>query len=361
MATFPTSSRIDAHYTPEWLAQEAVSRVRSNRPRIVGDIAAGEGSLLLEAERRWPRAHFIATDVDRTAVRQLALLHPDWSVGRCDFLNAKSRAACHALSAQKPFSLLLLNPPFTCRGGTRYTHTTTDGRVLHVGAAMAFLLTGLNYLAKNGEALAILPAGSLHSMKDSAAWEYLRRHYTVDVIGTWDKSAFPGCAATSALVHLHAKSSGKPSPLQRAKLTPGSRVIGTTLVRGTCPIHAAPPSADGPTLVHTTDLQESKVVLNGHRGFGQHRCIRGPAVVIPRVGQFSPKKIALFELTKNVMLSDCVIGMKAKSEAHARRLHQLLLKNSAHLQRCYVGTGAPFITLGRLQAALKAIGVSPTP
>lgn len=351
-----TRGLVDAHYTPSWLARQAVQRVTLSKPRIIADVAAGEGSLLIAAEQRWSHARIIATDIDPATVGRLRRRHPKWHVGRCDFLNERSRVNCRALSDPQLFSLLLLNPPFSCRGGTAFLHTTENDRVLRVSAAMAFLLEGLKYLASDGQALAILPAGSLHSAKDKAAWAYLELKHQLDVVGTWGKTAFPGCSATSALVHV------QPLATRRRRRTPPQAPIeglmSATVVRGTCPIHAAPAAAAGPTLVHTTDLQQSRVILNGHRGFGSHRCVRGPVVIMPRVGQFTAQKIALLEAEDELMLSDCVIALKAASKAETKRLHRLLLSHANHLKTSYVGTGAPFITLERLQLALKAIGVA---
>jgi 16S rRNA G966 N2-methylase RsmD len=348
---------VDAHYTPLWLAETVVSHARRGRPRLVADLAAGEGSLLSEAAIRWPSARLLATDINAESVRRLQKKGQRWAVGRCDLLSPKSRRACRKLQdARGKVSLLLLNPPFSCRGGTRHTVLTSAGPV-RASSAMAFLLVGLQYLAKTGHAIAILPAGSVYNKKDKEAWQYIRSRFVIRRLGKWGKKTFPGCAASSVLVRLipcaQATRKAASSQARRARTT-----ATATILRGTCPVHALPMTCDGPTLVHSSDLKDSKVVLNGHRGFGTHRCLSGPAVLIPRVGRLTPEKIAIFKAHRRIMISDCVIALLARSPGAAAKLQRLLLRRFQTLSNQYVGTGAPHITLTRLQDTLDRIGVS---
>jgi len=353
---------IDDHYTPRALARIAVRHLTVRGPRVVADISAGEGSLLLEAERRWPSARFVATDIDRRTVRRLARLRrPGWGIGRCDFLSDKSRHSCRVLrKLEGSVDALLLNPPFSCRGGSYRTVSTPEGQV-RASPAVAFLVVSLRYLSPRGEAVAILPAGAIHNRKDAAAWEQLRTRFKVRVLARWDKHSFPGCAASSILVKL------TPAPSSRRRVTrrldnkqPAprhQRESYARIVRGTCPLHNIPEKPNGPTLVHYTDLKNAQVILNGHRGHGDHRCLTGPAVLIPRVGRISSEKIALFAASERVMISDCVIGLKTQSFRAAVNLRHVLLENFDEFARSYVGTGAPHITLERLRAMLQRLGV----
>ena len=75
---------MDIHYTPSALATSLVQATSEVRPKLVADLAAGNGNLLLAAEQVWPNARFVATDIDPRAVRRLGRLRPSWTVGRCD-------------------------------------------------------------------------------------------------------------------------------------------------------------------------------------------------------------------------------------------------------------------------------------
>lgn len=354
---------LDDHYTPVELARIVIKHVGMRQPKIIADVAAGEGSLLLQAERRWPSARIVATDIDRGAVSHLLRARKHrWKVGRCDFLVANSRAASRPLrDVRGQVNLLLLNPPFSCRGGSYRIVDLVDGP-LRASVSMAFVLVGLEYLSPRGQAVVILPAGSLYNKKDEAAWMCIQKRFAVQDLAHWNKKAFPGCAASSVLVKLTphgsadraAFSSERGSPRRRARKPQSSAVI----VRGTCPIHEIPKDATGPRLVHYTDLRDARVVLNGHRGDGAHRCIAGPAVLIPRVGRITPDKVTIFTSTRRVMISDCVIGLKTHSARTARQLRKLLIDNFGLLAGEYLGTGAPHITLQRLRDAMSRVGIA---
>jgi hypothetical protein len=353
--------KLDDHYTPIELARIAVNHVRLRRPGVIADMAAGEGSLLLEAARRWPSARIIATDIDRATVSRLQSAGDErWRVGRCDFLATKSRAASDLLrDVRGHVALLLLNPPFSCRGGS-YKLVDSSDDTIRASVAMAFLLVGLEYLSPSGQAVAILPAGSLHNKRDECAWRYIRTRFMVRELAHWDKTAFPNCAASSVLVKLtpHKPNSGAGVfRRRRSRKRHPKALASAVIVRGTCPIHEIPDGAQGPTLVHYTDLRNATVILNGHRGHGDHRCVAGPAVLLPRVGRVTPHKVALLTSPRRVMISDCVIGLKTESVGAARRVRKLLVDHFEVLARYYVGTGAPHITLDRLREALRRVGV----
>lgn len=349
---------MDAHYTPPAVARALVGSVLDLQPKVVADLAAGEGNLLLEAEQAWPHAKIVATDIDSTAICRLARLRPSWTVGRCDLRNPLSRARCAALrKATGRVSLLLLNPPFTCRGGSRFRIETPSGP-LYTSAAMSFLLLAINYLADQGEVVAILPSGCIHNIKDAQAWRYIQARYNAHVIGQRDKTTFPGSSASTTLVRL--------SPLSACKqfvirATSNSHLpeqdLRVLVIRGCCPMHKTSKQRSGPILVHYTDLRRARVHLNGHRGSGPYRCVEGPAILIPRVGRITEDKVSLLETVEPVMISDCVIALKPASLKQANAIRQRLVDHFAHFSSHYVGTGAPFITLERLRAALNSIGI----
>ena len=123
-------------------------------------------------------------------------------VGRCDLRNYRSRSSSRILKEiHGSACLMLLNPPFSCRGGTKYS-VHLQGACIFASTAMSFLLTATKYVADNGHIASILPLGSLSSTKDQEAWEYLRRKYHVELVATYPKGTFPNSAATTALVRL---------------------------------------------------------------------------------------------------------------------------------------------------------------
>ena len=276
---------MDTHYTPSALAASLVQAASTLRPQLVADLAAGKGDLLLAAEHAWPTARFVATDIDPKAVRRLRQLWPSWTVGRCDLRNARSRRSCAALkNLRNSVSLLLLNPPFSCRGGTRFSVTTASGPV-YASTALSFLLLAMDYLAQGGYVACILPLGCLHNEKDRGAWKQVESRFQVDVIDHCSIRTFPGAAANTVLVRLSPRHPSAPIPPCPAVLEPTvAHKFCVSVIRGCCPTHDMRPDKNKPPLVHYTDLRNGRVRLNGRLGFGTYRCVTGPAVLLPRVG-----------------------------------------------------------------------------
>ena len=352
-----SAGSMDAHYTPSTVAKLLIRAAQDLQPTLIADLAAGNGDLLFEAELQWPEAVFLATDIDTMAVRRLARLRPFWKVGRCDLRNARSRASSRPLrSLSNSVSLMLLNPPFSCRGGSRHAVRTPAG-LLQASTALCFLLLASRYVAPLGHIVSVLPANSLHSQKDLDAWRYLRTIYNVIILQNCATGTFPGSTASTMLIRLsprdnHASTSSASTVASR---TPSGSPV--TVIRGTCPIHRPRHEHGKPPLIHYTDIRDGVVHLNGRRGFGQYRCIPGPAILLPRVGRITPGKLAILKPEQVVMLSDCVIALKPRFPRQVESLRQELLANFAQLQNHFLGTGAPFITLDRLKSFLTTLGV----
>ena len=222
---------------------------------------------------------------------------------------------------------------------------------------MCVLLTALSYLHSSGSAIAILPSGALHNQKDRTAWNYIRTHFDVNIIESTQRNAFPNSSANTLIVRFDACSTPPPLPPLLLRPSPPDKRTHVRIVRGCLPLHRSPNHHSGPAFVHSTDLRGSTVHLNGNHAIHPTRTIFQPAVLIPRVGQLTRRKIAIFDATTPIVLSDCVIALTTRSIRHAIHVQQRLLDGFALLHGQYVGTGAPFITLGRLRTALTDLGI----
>jgi len=348
----------DKHYTPNIIARKLISSVRHLKPTLIADLAVGKGDLLFEAERLWPNAKFLATDIDRVAIRRLRRMRKNWQLGCCDIRNPRSRANCTALrNAFGAASLILLNPPFSCRGGTRFPIETSNGSFFS-STAMSFLLTAIKYLENSGTIVAIMPNGCLYNQKDYQAWEYLRSKFTVSIIGKSYLKVFPNNAANTIIVRLspYRKMAKRRNNcfIKRSKV---NNKINVSIIRGCQPLYKVVNKTSGTILVHSVDLQNHHVYLNGRFGFNTNRVVEGPAILIPRVGKIKKEKIAIYYENDSIEISDCVIALKTSTIVNAKYLHKRLIENFNILNSHYVGTGAPFITISRLKKVLKAIGV----
>ena len=350
----------DAFDTPPRLAKALVRVSRNGAPSVVADFAAGTGELLLAAEAVWPEAAYLASDLDGERARRLRRERPDWVVHQLDFTSPEAPGVlCEWEGA---VDLVLLNPPFSCRGGRRYQVETPDGSI-SCSLAMAFVLLSLPFLAGEGEVLAILPKGCVDSDKDAQAREYLSRSMGFSVVQEHGRGTFPGCTPSTVVARIGGSSAA--TTLARDTGALAQTVGGTPIriYRGRVPRHEATArqGSAGLRYVHTTDLIRGGLNLDAPRiGVESEDEVRlavgGPAVFVPRVGRPYVEKIALHTTAERVVLSDCVVALLCSSVQEARSLHAALRAEWDHVQGAYGGTCARYTTLRKLQRALNDLG-----
>lgn len=351
------SRGLDAYSTPPALAEMLVAAVRGRRIDVVVDPAAGDGALLMAAARRWPAARLIGADVD-PAQWVRADGQRRWSVQTKDLLNPADRAALLRTIGGDTRRCVLLNPPFSFRGG-RFWQVEVDGGPLRVSRAMAFFLSSLELVGVRGELVAVVPAGLLHGERDAHARQYLSRVGELVELRRNPSRSFRGAVTATALVRW-VPSAPRRSPVLGSPPTATLRGAPVTVVRGTCQMHTvdgrkAPADVE---LVHTTALQDNQLrrplprVGRGHRD----RVVAGPAVLLPRVGLPDGRKLVVVT-DGELLLSDCVYGLCCASLARAEDLADDLGRGfETELARVYGGTGAPYLILVRLVDFLRRLG-----
>lgn len=215
--------------------------------------------------------------------------------------------------------------------------------------------------------IVFLPAGSRPSEKDRQAWEYLELQFEIALISNFGRGAFArGAQSTSVYRLTHAASLGR---LQR-DAEPSSHVVPrykrhscvnapVRIVRGGHQMHwpTATHKAARP-LVHTINLVDGGVRFTGRRATKSTRSITGPAILIPRVGKPDPSKICLYLRRTPIVPSDCVFGLLVETPAEALAVQLFLREEFDTFQACYVGTGARFLTIRRLQCFLEKHGIA---
>ncbi len=341
----------DSFYTPDEIAESVMRKCTVNDPSIIVDFSAGDGALLRKAEKLWPDAEVRATDVDAVAVQSLRKEFPSWSISKCDFLSSSSRVKAQALKGLLgKADLVLLNPPFSYRGAATFPATIWE-ETFACSKAMAFVLLSLNYLNEAGQLIAILPESSLASHKDRRAGEAIRERYTVNFGATAGRGVFTGCAARCTIVRFQRR---KRRRIPKPVVSPGKHCLEVTLVRGSVPLYLD--TGCDRTLVHSTDLQQSSVILNGHVAASDRPSVCGPCVMLHRVGMPNIEKVALYLRRKRVVLSDCVIGLQCESSEDAISLHKLIKAQEARYKRLYAGTCAPYTTVRRVVDFLDSLG-----
>lgn len=335
---------IDIHYTPIELAQAMIACVpKSFSPRTIADFSAGEGSLLNEASKIWPRASVFANDLSPKSARLIASLNSSWCVSCSDFLKRSAHTHTKFSLKKTSIDLILLNPPFSERG--RKPTDWLDYEGVKSGLAAAFVSLSLKYLSENGCMLAILPNGSLTSERDAHGWSVIRKLYDVEILTDNSMRAFKSAVARTSIVRIRRKKAGN-----KLRLVQGleNELQTVDVKRGRVQMHSFISCPDGLPLIHTTQLKEGGITLK-HR-YGNVSCkvsVKGPALLFPRVGMVTPGKICVLEINESVVLSDCVLAIETSEVTAAVTIRELIIKNWESFSALYSGTGAKYITVKR--------------
>lgn len=319
--------------------------------------------MIKAALTKYPAADAVGVDIDKKRILQLRRTCPTWFVGRCDITCQRSlRQSLPVKHILGKKTLVLLNPPFSCKGGTTVT-CTIAGRRITMGRALSFVVLVLDLISKNSQIVCILPAGSLTSDKDSEAWKFLRANYCVRSFRRLDRNTFEGCSPKALIVRITKRSPCKtgPAAIQSRCLARGVRTINVRVVRGRVPVYKALKKGQakaGLPLVHSTCLQ-TEVSLNGLVAIHPSSTISGPAVLLPRVGQVKAQKICEYREKFSVVLSDCVIALCCASYKDVVEVKKRILSHWQQFAKLYSGTCAHYLTVESLKTFLWQVNCRP--
>ena len=337
----------DSYYTPSSLADKLISFISSTRITRAADFCVGDGDLLKAVSKRYSTAELFGTDISDDALAKLSKDCPDWHLGICDFKNDESVANVDFLK-EDLFDLVVLNPPFTCKGSS-VERINFEGVDYHVSTAMLFLLRALKFLTQDGGLYAILPISCVYSVKDSKAWAYLKEHYNACILDEPNRVSFTSrCAPNIVLVYVgHYAVAGVK---ERESFSFRSLHV-TSIVRGSVRMQNLKyrKSKESVPLIHTTNLQKGKLLNLRRIVIEQNSVVKGNGVVIPRVCNPNPGKVALLDEDVQYALSDCIIVLQTVTQKEAEILRDKILENWSDFVSVYKGTGAQYTTLERLK------------
>lgn len=347
----------DRFDTPADVAQVMVASVKQRRPTTIADFAVGGGGLLDAASARWPGATIIGADIDAATVARLRRLRPTWRLTCIDFMDPNARTRSR-LGAGPKTSLVLLNPPFSGRGG-RPT-VKVGAKAFRCSRALAYLIACIPYLDRRGEIVAVLPAGCLTNEQDQIAWQFLNSLFSTTVLSRHDRNTFDDCFVHTVLVHLRRRTSKDrvEIPLRAEPTAVGGPEV--RLTRGWVQMFKLRRSAakSQVRVIHSTALRHGRIALDSSRVARAQGYITGPAVLLPRVGEPSVTKLAMLPPGESVALSDCVIALSTETAVAAGHLYSVLAEKWTAVEAAYGGTCAKFITLAALRTALLSFGYS---
>lgn len=360
---------LDQYFTPTALANELAAAVTiKTAPEIVGDFAAGDGELLRAIEKRWKSVACIAIDIDDVVVSKLKFNHPHWMVNTCDFLNEESRNSVDNLFANiGKFSVILLNPPFSCRGGTKYSVSIGEKRIF-CSPAFAFVIEATKFLDKGGQLVALIPSNLMHSEKDAVAREELTKNYGLELVSHYPRGAFTSCTPRTSIIRLTPSSPSYDlkENIHNDRFSIISEKITqpkVSIFRGRVPMgKSVSNSMNSFPLIHTTELQLYKLLPPNKFAESTNATVTGPAVLLPRVGKPTQSKIVvLANGSPPVVLSDCLFAIECETSETAEYLSTILIRSWEKLESMYFGTCARYLTIKSLAYVLKQSGFAVTP
>ena len=348
-------SGTDSYYTPMLLADKLANFVVATKVKSAIDFCVGDGDLLKAVARRYKNVKLYGTDISDDSIEKLSGECPKWQLAQCDFRDDKWLEKVSFLKGKK-FDLIMMNPPFTCKGSI-IERIKFEGEEYKVSTAMYFLIRALRYLDENGGLYAILPISCVYSEKDYKVWEYLKAHYNACVLDESERVYFSKnkvkkteatvrCSPNIVMVYVGRYAVKGQQTVEHMDFSclPVSDVIRGS-VRMQNPLYSRSPKAV--KLIHTTNIQKGKLVDLKRVLIGNLQIVDGYGVVIPRVCNPNPMKIALLDGTSTYVLSDCVIVLRTTTMAEASKVRQYILNNWIDFVTIYKGTGAQYTTLAR--------------
>lgn len=104
-------------------------------------------------------------------------------------------------------------------------------------------------------------------------------------------------------------------------------------------------------LIHTTNIQKGKLENLRRVIPGMHLTVDGYGVVVPRVCNPNPGKVALLDGKHTFALSDCVIVLRTATQKDAENVSSAILANWQDFVALYKGTGAQYTTVAKVKEA----------
>ncbi|WP_286732648.1 MULTISPECIES: methyltransferase [Sphingobacterium] len=338
----------DSFYTPKILAERLISFIKDRKINCVADFCIGDGELLRAARNKWPKVKCFGSDISDEAVENTQNKHYDWVLSKTDFLDQEQRNES-IIFQKNQYDLILLNPPFSCKGG-KVNEIVFEDRIYYVSTAMEFLITSISYMKTNGVIYAIMPSSVAYSQKDKEAWEMLERKYNLCLLDEPKVKYFRDCTPNVILISLNDLNQNSiQKTIPRIEL----EFNGVSVLRGKLSMNLIKEDVNGFFLVHSTNLNANSIINLNVKVVNEYSKISGPAILIPRVGKPISSKICIIYPNDIYILSDCVIGIKTSTIKDAERLYLYMLENWRMIETLYTGTGAKYITIDKLKQFLN--------
>lgn len=339
---------IDPFYTPTPLATKLADYVDVDHVKRIADFCIGDGELIRAARDKYPDAICYGVDICNDVIANLKEKHSDWKLAVCDFEDDESVNKVDFIR-DILFDLIMMNPPFTCKGSIVET-IEFEGQVFKVSTAMKFVMRALEHLSTEGGLYAILPISCVYSDKDKKAWDYLQQSHYACVLEEPERVYFSKkCSPCIVLVYVGNRDIRRKC---QSNINPFLDLPIEDVVRGAIRMQGlkVSKSKNAKRLIHTTNMQNGKLV-KVNKILTSYNAISGFGVVIPRVCNPNRSKIVVLDNQDEYVLSDCVALLKTRTSEEAIVVKERILEHWPAFEQLYKGTGARYTTVQRLKTA----------
>jgi hypothetical protein len=344
----------DQFFTPSNIATSLLTGLTTTPLKVVADFAIGDGSLLRALPFKPKKS--IGLDLDGNVINELRFSFPNWDLMNGNFLDPNETTKDWLRQWESKVDLVLLNPPFSCKGGT-YLIVKLEDEEVRCRTALAFVVNALKYLKSDGILIAILPLSILKSEVDKKVISFLKEKWNIDFGTRLDRNSFVGCSPNSVVFTLSKKTdnyrlayedhSYKLDLSLNIKILRGSTQMHKTLKSGRYPV------------IHSTNIRNGELEKKELKYINtKTKYVQGTFLCIPRVGLPNKGKIVIISVHDEYILSDCLYGIKTSNATGLLSMKDAILNNWQTFQALYDSTCAPYVTLKQLEIFFHKFNVN---
>ncbi|MFW8628320.1 hypothetical protein [Deinococcus sp. ME38] len=319
---------------------------------MIADLACGLGDLIYPLAAYFSNSKVILNDIDDSVNDFHSFKNIDSIIFNYNFECSLERGLLRQSISTKP-NLILLNPPYSCRGGKYYLATFPDGYEVKCSRSLMYVIESLSFLNTDGIIFAILPAGIENSLRDRHALDLLKTLCSANPIAKYNNRAFPDARVETTLWEFKAIRENETISSEIESLPEFNDISGIKVVRGTMQMHTTKfilkRSKGHIPFIHTDNLKrKNRRYINKNHA---KKIRMGPCILLPRVGRITPSDIIICT-DKEFAISDCIIAIESTD---IENLYQRILNNTAILADYYGGSCAKYITLNLMRKFIDEI------
>jgi len=209
------------HFTPADICRLMLKHIPIEKPKLVIDLAVGQGELLWYAKKKWLGCQVMGFDIDRKLVEHCKSRFEDSGVFECiDVLGRRLSGINNTIishSLMGGADVVLSNPPFgitdtedleqdlsdtLCSYGLAWTSSINSQQVR---TEVAFLIRNLQLVREDGYVGMLLPEGIISGAKTERFRRFLVDHTRLHLVLSLPPNSFDSSEARICLVVIQRK------------------------------------------------------------------------------------------------------------------------------------------------------------